>query len=299
MAKQKIPVYDICRVKKEPYRQNDVSIERFGNYLAKHYEHLHTPHRHSFYHLVLFKSGKGRHSIDFTLFNVRPMQVYFMAPGQVHSWHFEGDVDGFIVNFSETFFRSFLLNPNYLDQFTFFNGVSKDSVLQLPLDVYNKALQLFEEMLLCFDNEGDSNLDMLRVLLLQLFIAINKTAAVKNNNTIPQQKLQLLHSLRRLIDQHYINLRLPKEYADLLYITPNHLNALCNDLVGKTAGELIRDRILLEAKRLLTNADMTVANIAYELNFKDASYFNRFFKKYAGTTPDAFRQQFTATTHTN
>jgi len=296
MAKQKIPVYDICKVKKEPYRQNDFSIERFGNYLAKHYEHLHTPHRHSFYHLVLFISGKGKHSIDFNTFPVKPMQVYFMAPGQVHSWHFDGNVDGYIVNFSETFFRSFLKDASYLEKFAFFNGISVDDVLQLPLDVYNKALQLFEEMLTGFDNEGDSNLDMLRVLLLQLFITINKTAAAKSNSKIPQQKLQLLNTLRRLIDQHYINLRLPKDYADLLYITPNHLNALCNDLVGKTAGELIRDRILLEAKRLLTNADMTVAGIAYELNFKDASYFNRFFKKYAATTPDAFRQQYAATT---
>jgi len=103
----------------------------------------------------------------------------------------------------------------------------------------------------------------------------------------------LLRNFRRLIDQHYLSIKLPKEYADLLYVTPNHLNALCQDLLGKTAGELIRDRILLGAKRLLTNADMTVAEIAYNLNFQDNSYFNRFFKKYVGITPDDFRKQLT------
>jgi len=77
-----------------------------------------------------------------------------------------------------------------------------------------------------------------------------------------------------------------------LYITPNHLNALCQDMLGKTAGDLIRDRILLESKRLLTNADMTITEIAYNLNFKDNSYFNRFFKKEVGSTPDEFRTSF-------
>jgi len=64
----------------------------------------------------------------------------------------------------------------------------------------------------------------------------------------------------------------------------------CQDLLGRSAGEVIRDRVLLEAKRLLTNAGMTATEIAYELNFQDNSYFNRFFKKYEGVTPDEFRR---------
>ncbi|WP_315822641.1 AraC family transcriptional regulator [Paraflavitalea speifideaquila] len=133
---------------------------------------------------------------------------------------------------------------------------------------------------------------MVRVLLLQVFLLIDQSLAAHNNKAIPQQKLILLRGFRRLIDTHYRSIRLPKEYADLLYVTPNHLNALCQDLMGKTAGEMIRDRVLLEAKRLLTNARMTVTEIAYDLNFQDNSYFNRFFKKYTGMTPDEFRKQF-------
>ena len=75
-------------------------------------------------------------------------------------------------------------------------------------------------------------------------------------------------------------------------IEPSNSQKLALSLVGKTAGDLIRDRVLLEAKRLLTNADMTVTEIAYDLNFQDNSYFNRFFKKETGMTPDEFRKQF-------
>ncbi|MBC7552760.1 MAG: AraC family transcriptional regulator, partial [Taibaiella sp.] len=88
------------------------------------------------------------------------------------------------------------------------------------------------------------------------------------------------------------SLRLPKEYAAQLFITPNHLNAVCHQLLGKAAGEVIRDRVLLEIKRLLVNVDITVSGIAAQLNFPDNSYFSKFFKKYEGSTPEDFRKTY-------
>jgi AraC family transcriptional regulator, transcriptional activator of pobA len=292
MSKEKIPVYDICNLSKDKQdKQNDLLVERFGAYLNRHEHSLHHSHRHSFFHLVLFTKGSGTHTIDFNRFNVTPYQIYFMIPGQVHSWHFEGEVDGYIINFSDTLFRSFLLNPNYLERFHFFSGLSEESVCELPAEVREKVTQLFEEILGQASNSRDGEIDMIRLLLMQLFLIVDSSCAGNNKKSVPQQKQLLLRNFRRLIDQHYLSIKLPKEYADLLYITPNHLNALCQDLLGKTAGELIRERILLEAKRLLTNAEMTVTEIAYNLNFQDNSYFNRFFKKYVGVTPDEFRKQ--------
>ena len=292
MPKEKIPVYDICSLQKDRHQQNELLAERFSAYLKRHSPDLHHPHRHSFYHLVLFTKGAGTHSIDFTRFKVKPFDIYFMVPGQVHSWHFESDVDGFIVNFSENLFRSFLLNPDYLERFSFFSGISEESVCHLPAAIHNKVIQLFEDILAQADNQKESRPDISRLLLLHLFILVDDSCKNNPKKIIPQQKQVLLKNFRRLIDQHYKSIKLPKEYADLLYVTPNHLNALTQDLSGKTAGELIRDRVLLEAKRLLTNADMTVTEIAFNLNFQDNSYFNRFFKKNEGITPDEFRKQF-------
>jgi AraC-like DNA-binding protein len=292
MAKENIPVYDICSISKEPGANDDFLADRLSSYLDKYYHTLHFPHRHSFYHLVIFTRGKGSHSIDFTTFDIKPYQVYFMIPGQVHSWHFEGNMEGFIINFSDNFFKSFLQNPHYMDRFPFFSGISEEGVCQLPVDLHREIAQLLESILRYSGHDWKSHTDMVRVQLLQLFLLIDNSLAASSNRTIPQQKLILLRGFRRLIDTHYRSIRLPKEYADLLYVTPNHLNALCQDLMGKTAGEMIRDRVLLEAKRLLTNARMTVTEIAYDLNFQDNSYFNRFFKKYTGITPDEFRKQF-------
>lgn len=286
-----IPVYDICTIDEKA--QKDLLIERFGSYLSKHYQHLQRPHRHSFYHLVLFTKGKGSHTIDFETFSVKPFQVYFMIPGQVHSWHFKGEVDGYIIHFNESLISSFLQNGLFLDRFSFFQGHATDSVCHLPVAIHGTVLELFERMLQELEQKKEYYMDVIRLKLMELFITINRFHQHKLAKTASPQKRLLLKNFQQLIEKHYKDIRLPKEYAELLYITPNHLNALCQDLLGKTAGDVIRDRVLLEAKRLLTNADMTVTEIAYELNFQDNSYFNRFFKKEVGITPEAFRQQIT------
>src|SRR5688572_26901093 len=104
MKKEKIPVYDNCSIGNPG---DEFFIDRFANYLARHYHNLHWPHRHSFFHLVLFTKGSGSHTIDFSRYDVKPNQVYFMMPGQVHGWEFKGKVDGYIINFSDSFLKSF------------------------------------------------------------------------------------------------------------------------------------------------------------------------------------------------
>src|SRR4051812_25299582 len=108
-----IPVYDICSLNGHDHARQELIAEPFGAYLEVH-PNLHLPHRHSFYHIVFFTEGAGYHTIDFEKFNVRAGQIYFMIPGQVHSWNFESPVDGFVINFSENLFRSFLANDHYL-----------------------------------------------------------------------------------------------------------------------------------------------------------------------------------------
>lgn len=284
-----IPVFDICSIdQKSPVK--DLLTERFASYLEKHYQNLHTPHRHSFYHLVLFTKGKGHHTIDFKKFRLQPGQIYFMIPGQVHSWHFENGVDGYLVHFNESLFTTFLQNGQYVNQFSFFSGDAEAGVCQIVPRLLPKVTALFEDVMEENIKTGSLGIDLVRLRLLEIFILIERFCPAKKLLNKPPLKMVLFRNFQKLIEQHYRTLKLPKEYAELLYVTPNHLNALCQEMVGKTAGDLIRDRLLLEAKRLLTNADMTATEIAYDLNFGDNSYFNRFFKKHVGTTPDGFRK---------
>jgi AraC family transcriptional activator of pobA len=288
MAKT-FPVYDIHTIDNESARQG-LLIGRFSAYLDRHYQQLHMAHRHSFYHLVLFTRGGGTHTIDFVTYPVEPGQLYFMIPGQVHSWHFEGDVDGYIVHFNEELFTGFLRDGRYLERFHFFSGNSEDGVCTLSAAALSSVVALFESMLEEVGGRAALGLEMIRIRLLELFILVERSDARATAANVPPQKLALVRAFKQIIDKRFRELKLPKEYAELLHVTPNYLNAVCHELVGKTAGDLIRDRVVLEAKRLLVNADLSITQIAYELNFGDGSYFTKFFRKHAGMTPEEFRR---------
>lgn len=288
LTKPNIPLVDICTLSE--HKEDVFLISRFGSYLEKH-QNLFMAHRHSFYHLVFFTKGAGFHTIDFTRFETKPYQIYFMIPGQVHSWSFEGEIDGYVVNFSPAFFQSFLLRPDYLDSFPFFNNIVQDSVINLESPLNEKIRGLFEEIILHDSQKEVFQSDIIRALLLQVFILIDQNHFASKPQTIPQYNYALLKNFQKLIEKNYTNLKLPMEYADLLYITPNHLNALCKEHLGIQAGEVIRNRIILEAKRLLINQQTSISEIAYFLNFKDNSYFSKFFKKQVGITPEEFRKR--------
>jgi AraC-like DNA-binding protein len=290
MAKQALPIYSINTLKGTALSEKDFVADHFAHYLHEH-PNLHFPHKHSFYHLVYFSGGSGTHSIDFVTFPVEAGQIYFMIPGQVHSWNFDTKPSGYIVNFSEQYINALVANPRYLDQFRFFSGMANEQVINIPGEDRREVEQLLETVI----KEGNSELklkdDFARTALLQLFIQVSRFTPIEKGKEKSNYNSLLLRNFQNLIDQHYKEKKLTKDYAALLYVTPNHLAALSKDVTGRSAGELIRDRIILEAKRLLINAKMSIAEIALELDFMDNSYFSKFFKKYAGVTPEEFRKQ--------
>ncbi len=274
------------------YKKEGILASKFGVYLHNN-PHFYKPHKHDFYHLLLFTAGKGKHQLDFKYFDIQPGSLYFMAPGQVHTWEFSEEPDGYLVNFSADYFNSLLANPTYLHNFPFFIGEIENQVFQLDETLQQQIIPLFEEILKQ-ETHSEKQLadDLVRINLLKIFIKINQYFELEKLNHKDPYNHTLLVNFKKLIDQNYKELKLPKEYAALLYITPNHLNALCNSYLGKSAGEMIRERVLLEAKRLLMNFDLRIHEIAETLGFNDQSYFIRFFKKYEQLSPEKFRNQY-------
>jgi AraC-like DNA-binding protein len=291
MSKQVLPTYSISTLKEAPLSHKDFMADRFAHYLDEH-KNLNFPHKHSFYHLVYFSKGSGNHSIDFVNFRIETGQIYFMVPGQVHSWDFKMQPDGFIVNFSEQYLNGLIINPRYLDQFSFFSGMANEQVITIPGKDRKKVELILDTVVREGNSKEDMKDDFARAALVQLFIQVNRYTPKVDGKRHNNYNSVLLRNFQKLIEQYYKEKKLTKDYAAMLYITPNHLNALSKDVTGRSAGELIRDRIILEAKRLLTNATMSITEIANDLDFLDNSYFTKFFKKYEGVTPEAFRKQF-------
>lgn len=104
----------------------------------------------------------------------------------------------------------------------------------------------------------------------------------------------LTKRFKLLIDQHYLDFGPLRDYADRLNVTERQLNEAVKRTLGRTAGRLVHDQLVLEAKRLLSNTNMGIAEIAFHLNFEDHAYFGRFFKKHTQMTPGEFKRHYAA-----
>ena len=98
-----------------------------------------------------------------------------------------------------------------------------------------------------------------------------------------------VEALRKLVEEHFQKERQLAFYADKLAMTVDRLNDHVKRATGVTAGHLIRQRVLTEAKRQLVFTSQPIHEIAYDLAFSDPSHFARFFRKQTGTTPHEFR----------
>jgi AraC-like DNA-binding protein len=146
------------------------------------------------------------------------------------------------------------------------------------------------------DNKPQKGL-ILKNLLNAFIICAGRLVNCKNeivvHNVVNMDYSQnrIVRQFKSLIDENFVNSTQVTQYADMLYVTPGHLNDLIKTVTGKTAKQIIDERRILEAKRLLFWGEHSVKEIAGRLNFEDDAYFNRFFKKHTGNTPALFQKQ--------
>jgi AraC-like DNA-binding protein len=94
-----------------------------------------------------------------------------------------------------------------------------------------------------------------------------------------------------LVETHYLRFGTIGQYAEALGVSERQLNDAVKRTVARTASQVVQERVVLEAKRWLSNTETGIAEIAFRLNIEDPAYFARFFKKQTGLTPGDFRRK--------
>ena len=246
------------------------------------------PHRPSYYMLIYIWKAIGELTIDNERVLLDEPKVVCVRPNAVFSLRIVNQASGYIVCFSDSFF-SLRYNNNVLYRFQFLvqHTAAVCKVSDEKVETWNYFLhQVIEE----FTAEMESSEDLLRsflnILLHQLDRSFYRLSG-KDDRSIKQAKMI---QFEQLVEQYYSLHRNPSFYSEQLHITTNYLNKLCHEYHHTTSGNLIRARSIKEAQRLLHHTQLSVAEIAYELGFESASYFNTFYKKLSGLTPENFRK---------
>lgn len=248
------------------------------------------PHRHDFYHIVWVEHGSGHHIIDSVKYEVRPRTLFFMTPGQIHDFSLSEDTVGFAIHISAEFFALQLKNKNVLNEIPVFDLEKPIQTLYLDerqaSDIRATLNAIGDE----YRNEEFGAQDMVRSYLYILLVKASRLAVPGSVGDASRRSLILGRRFKSMLEQHFGTVHDLAEYARMLRVTERALNEATRRSLGSTATQLIRERVMLEAKRLLAHSEISVNAVASQLAFEDPAYFSRCFKKHTGRTPLEFRQ---------
>jgi len=124
---------------------------------------------------------------------------------------------------------------------------------------------------------------------LQLLLAKSSTLkiSIEKQNF---QKDEKMDQFRLLLEENFLVLHKPSDYAALLAMTPNNFTKQCSRRFNKTPTQMIQERLILEAKKQLHLTRLSIKEIAFALKFQDEFYFSRVFKKMTNVSPQTFRK---------
>lgn len=247
------------------------------------------PHKHSFYEILWLEKGPSLHTIDQHSFELSLDSIFFIAPGQIHELEKEEDLKGYSVMFTEDFLALGDGGQDVLKGLSFMENTYTKPALTLVEKELN-GLFASLNMLHLETARADRSAHVIRHLLLTFLFQIKRMVAETPDAAKDNLQVIRVKQFKKLVERHYKEETRLSFFADALFITTAQLNELVKAITGKTAGETIRERLLLEAKRMLIHGHLTVGQIAAELGFTDFSYFSRQFKKQEGLSPAAFRK---------
>lgn len=250
-------------------------------------------HRHrNLFQMLLIEKGGGEMSYETAIIPFSAPAAILVPATTAHGFRFKPKItDGWVVSFTEDVADA--LGDQSGQALARLKAVAVNPLV--PLAGAGEARRLSQ---LCADlYEEDSvaregyrlamraQLALIAIEVVRLGVSRARSGSVTLTRTDAR-----VEQLRQLIDEHFRKERLISFYAEKLAMTADRLNDHVKRATGVTAGHLIRQRVLTEAKRQLVFTNQPIHEIAYDLAFSDPSHFTRFFRKQTGATPQAFRE---------
>ncbi len=274
-----IPIFDL----KDCVPGTDFIIKTFEG--SQVFEAMLRPHRHTAFKICLLLEGEVSNYTDFKEYTVKAPALLFLSPGQV--FQHTGNIWHKMVHIQ--FYKDFLLSEaeGIMSCWQCLFG-------QVVLPVKSKtALRELETYAYLIEQEYLHRRPQRHLVaknLLNAFIIAAARQGAGETSLLQMDSTQnkIVKQFNNLTDEHFLEHTQVSQYADMLYVTPGHLNDLIKMATGRTAKQIIDEKRIMEAKRLLFWGKHSAKEIASHLNFEDDAYFNRFFKKHTGQTPALF-----------
>ena len=250
-------------------------------------------HTLTYYDITFVTEGEGKFSIDNQTNEAASRDVFFSKPGEIRNWDTRHIVNGYALIFEDEFLSSLFKDSLFVRHLSFFQSGKTSSKLQLPDELYMRILQILHNIKTEIDSYRQNDVYVLRALLYEVLMLLDreyKKVNMEEETTSKEVGNIHIDKFMKLVESHLKEQHSVQYYADKLCITPNYLNEIVTSTKGISAKQYIRNKVMDEAKILLTYTDFPISDIAFELHFSTVSYFIRSFRQYTGTTPLLYRR---------
>lgn len=262
-------------------------IERIETY-KDHLKLPVLPHRRSVFHFLFITTGKVKRTKILNEYEILPNHFFFMPADTTTTIEsITEDTTGYYCHFKPDIFQHPNININLQKDFPFFQRISNPLVRVENSEFLLSSMQLLEQEK---EKKPIHKTQIIGLLLLTLLTEVKHSAhfstqGISNKNAAYYLTIKFK---KALADYIYEKTKV-SEFADYLTVTPNHLNKCVKATTGKSAHKLLGEMRILEAKVLLTQSDLSIAEIAYKIGKMDHSDFARFFKSKTQMTPKQYR----------
>jgi len=283
---------DIIKYDFKPGLLQELEIVDLAKLYAESRDIITTTHRAKFYHIIWFQNGNSMHLVDFKPVTITPNTLLFINKDTVQRFDSNTNFEGKAILFTDHFFCKTESDIKYLKESILFNDLF--TVAQIKVQNQLKIFaDLFQQITDELQNEKDkSQSDILQNLLHNLMLHSERERRKQNFIEIKKSAdLDYVLLLKDLLETNYKNQKQVNFYAKQIIITEKRLNQATSKVLGKTPKEIIDDRVLLEAKRILAHTTQSVKEIAYHLGFEEPTNFIKYFKKHSTVTPIEFREK--------
>ena len=244
------------------------------------------------YKIYWIEDGSGTYSIDFKSFSIKGSGIFCLSPGQVFTIESEKVQSAFQIAFDKDFYCVETHGKEIACNGLLFNNVHRATVVPVKEGEKGIFQNLINQMVREIENQGSSHRDMLETYLRMFLIQTLRLVDTQEAKTkeVTHQQDQLAQDFIALVEKYFRQEHTVTGYAEKLFIAPKSLTKRLKTLDYPSPSQIIKDRLVLEAKRQLKFSTKTVKEIAFELGFDDPAYFSRLFSKNSGNSPAQYRQ---------
>lgn len=254
----------------------------------------------SSYHILILEN-ETTFSVDFVTYTSPKYSILFVSPYQNVEWS-DGQKNN--AELTHVCFHTDFYCIEYHKKEVACNGILFNNIYLKPFVSLKK--ERFEEIKIIVDKmkieavyENSFSESIVKTYL-QLILAIcSKEKSATLDYTLLNKTLdQSILEFPSILDEHFIKEKKVSFYADYFHLSISLFSKKIKQQFGKTPSQLIQERTILEAKRLLQLTPKSIKEIAFELDFEDEYYFSRYFKKNVGISPSIYRKSIIASTKT-